>query len=97
MSGWAPTVAAAVGPTNDSHAAMTFLCDLVIATPDAEFGSMVNSDETFSSANAAARGDIDVLVKGIEEAVSTLNTTTGMMTSRISHPAILRQSLNQSV
>ena len=71
MSGWAPTVAVAVGPTNDSHAAMTFLCDLVIATPDAEFGSMVNSDETFSSANAAARGDIDVLVKGIEEAVST--------------------------
>ena len=70
MSGWAPTVAVAVGPTSDSHAAMTFLCDLVIATPDAEFGSTINLNEPLSSTNAAARGDIDVLVQDVEEAVT---------------------------
>ena len=69
MSGWAPTVAVAVGPTCDSHAAMTFLCDLIIATPDAEFGSNIDSGESLSSDIAAARGDIDVLVQDIEEAV----------------------------
>ena len=69
MSGWAPTVAVAVGPTCDSHAAMTFLCDLVIATPDAEFGSNIDSGESLSSDIAAARGDIDVVVQDVEEAV----------------------------
>ncbi len=69
MSGWAPTVAVAVGPTCDSHAAMTFLCDLIIATPDAEFGSNIDSGESLSSDIAAARGDIDVVVRDVEEAV----------------------------
>jgi len=71
MSGWAPTVAVAMGPTCDSHAAMTFLCDLIIATPDAEFGSNIDSGESLSSDIAAARGDIDVLVQDVEEAVIT--------------------------
>ena len=69
MSGWAPTVAVAVGPTCDSHAAMTFLRDLIIATPDAEFGSNIASGESLPSDIAATRGDIDVLVQDVEEAV----------------------------
>ena len=70
MSGWAPTVAVAVGTTCDSHAAMTFLCDLTIATRDAEFASNIDSTEPLSADVAAARGDVDVVVKDVEEAVT---------------------------
>ncbi len=70
MSGWAPTVAVAVGPTRDSHAAMAFLCDIVIATCDAEFGSNIDSSESQSSDIAAARGDVDIVVEDIHKAVT---------------------------
>ncbi len=71
MSGWAPTVAVAVGATCDSHAAMAFLCDIVIATRDAEFGSNIDSSDAQPSDIAAARGDVDVLVDDIHEAITT--------------------------
>ncbi|MEC9059278.1 MAG: carboxyl transferase domain-containing protein, partial [Actinomycetota bacterium] len=70
MSGWAPTVAVAMGRTCDSHAAMTFLCDLTIATRDAEFASNIDSTEPLSAHSAATRGDVDVVVEDVEAAVA---------------------------
>ena len=70
LSGWAPTVAIAVGTARDSHAAMTFLCDLTIATKKSEFGSNLDSSKCEPAESLAERGNIDVVVEDIQEAVS---------------------------
>ena len=69
LSGWAPTIAVVTGPTRDSHSALAFLCDLVIATSDADFGSMIDSTGTISAEAAAGQGDVDVVVEDISQAV----------------------------
>jgi acetyl-CoA carboxylase carboxyltransferase component len=69
MSGWAPTVAVVIGPTRDSHSALAFLCDLVIATSDADFASIIDPEGKQSPEAAAARGDVDIVVEGVPQAV----------------------------
>mgnify|MGYP003319249969 CR=1 FL=1 len=63
-------MAIAVGTARDSHAAMTFLCDLTIATKKSEFGSNLDSSKCQPAESLAERGNIDVLVEDIQEAVS---------------------------
>ena len=70
MSGWAPTVAVVIGPTRDSHSALAFLCDLVIATENSDFGSVIETDLTVTPDTAAARGDVDLVAEGVPEAVT---------------------------
>ena len=69
LSGWAPTVAVVTGATRDSHSALAFLCDLVIATVDADFGSLINPTGTSSVANSANQGDVDLVVDDVPQAV----------------------------
>ncbi len=70
MSGWAPTVALIIGPTRDSHSALAFLCDLVIATSSADLGSLIEPQVRLSPETAAARGDVDLVVKDVPQAVT---------------------------
>ena len=70
MSGWAPTIAIVVGPTRDSHSALAFLCDLVIATTNSDFGSMIDPAVKMDPETAAARGDVDLVVEDVPQAVS---------------------------
>lgn len=70
MSGWAPTIAVVTGPARDSHSALAFLCDLVIATTNSDFGSLIDPTTQMSSETAAARGDVDLIVEDVNEAVN---------------------------
>ena len=70
LSGWAPTIAVVTGPTRDSHSALAFLCDLVIATSGADFGSKMDSTGTIPADTAASQGDVDVVVEDIPQAVT---------------------------
>ena len=70
MSGWAPTVALVVGSARDSHSALAFLCDLVIATNNSDFGSLIEPQVKLSPAMAAERGDVDLIVEDTPQAVT---------------------------
>ncbi|MEE2807376.1 MAG: carboxyl transferase domain-containing protein, partial [Actinomycetota bacterium] len=70
MSGWAPTVALLIGPTRDSHSALAFLCDLVIATSSADLGSLIEPQMKLSPETAATRGDVDLVVEDLPQAVT---------------------------
>ncbi|MED5541149.1 MAG: carboxyl transferase domain-containing protein [Actinomycetota bacterium] len=70
MSGWAPTVALIIGPTRDSHSALAFLCDLVIATSSADLGSLIEPQMKLSPETAATRGDVDLVVEDLPQAVT---------------------------
>ncbi len=68
LNGWAPTVAIANGRSVDGHAGIAMLCDLVIATTAAEFGTR---EGHFRGAQAYAKsGDVDVLVETESEAIA---------------------------
>ena len=70
MNGWAPTVAVVTGNAVDGHAAIAMLCDLVITSSDASFGSADGRSRKVT--DFAKTGDVDVVANNecdaIEEA-----------------------------
>lgn len=69
LSGWAPTVAVVTGRVEDGHIALAMLCDCIIATRDAEFGTAAD-DSMATTADYAKTGDVDVLADTGVDAVS---------------------------
>ncbi len=76
LNGWAPTVAIVCGRSVDGHTGIAMLSDLVIATGEAEFGSLEGS---FRSAKDYAKsGDIDVLATDDRHAIERARQYLGL-------------------
>jgi len=69
LSGWAPTIAIASGRCLDGNAGIAMLSDCVIATEDAEFGSVGGPRR--SAQEYAKDGNVDVIAADEREAIET--------------------------
>jgi acetyl-CoA carboxylase carboxyltransferase component len=69
LNGWAPTIAVATGISLDGHVGIAMLSDVVIATQDAQFGSV--DGPTRSVVDYAKTGNVDVLAENDQQAIST--------------------------
>lgn len=67
LNGWAPTVAVVTGNAVDGHAAIAMLCDLVITSSDATFGSADGHSRAVT--DFAKTGDVDMVAKNERDAI----------------------------